>query len=95
MTHFIEYCRVCHAVVSQCRCPAPDKEIRYGLCEKHKHDKSDDEPDAVLPYDIHINNMIFRKGVSLSVLVNSARRWHTKLLKIEKDLHDEKTSNGI
>ena len=32
MGHFIELCKVCRAVISQCRCPAKDKEVKYGLC---------------------------------------------------------------
>jgi hypothetical protein len=30
--HFIERCRHCGGVISQCRCPARDKEVRYGVC---------------------------------------------------------------
>ena len=33
MSHFIEYCKECGNVISQCRCPGPDKEKRYGVCE--------------------------------------------------------------
>lgn len=31
--HYTELCRECGAVISQCRCMSPDKEIRYGLCD--------------------------------------------------------------
>ena len=31
--HFIELCKSCGNVISQCRCPSKDKEVRYGLCE--------------------------------------------------------------
>jgi len=34
--HFICKCRVCKEVVSQCRCPAQDKEERWVVCEKCK-----------------------------------------------------------
>lgn len=32
MSHFIEVCKICETVISQCRCPSPNKEKRYGLC---------------------------------------------------------------
>lgn len=32
MTHFIERCRVCDRVISQCRCPAPNKPVVLGCC---------------------------------------------------------------
>jgi DNA topoisomerase I len=32
--HYTELCRECGAVISQCRCRHPNKEIRYGLCEE-------------------------------------------------------------
>lgn len=32
MEHFIEKCKLCGAVINQCRCPSKDKEIRYGVC---------------------------------------------------------------
>lgn len=31
--HFKEICRVCGALITQCRCPALDKTVRYGICE--------------------------------------------------------------
>lgn len=34
MSHFIELCKICGDVISQCRCPDPRKEKRYGVCEK-------------------------------------------------------------
>jgi len=34
MTHFKELCKICKTVMSQCRCPSPDKEIRYGVCKE-------------------------------------------------------------
>jgi hypothetical protein len=33
MNHFIERCRSCHIVTSQCRCPGPDKDQRFTVCE--------------------------------------------------------------
>lgn len=32
MPHYIEYCKLCQEVISQCRCPSSDKEVRWGLC---------------------------------------------------------------
>ena len=32
--HFIEYCKMCGKVISQCRCMAKDKETLYGICEE-------------------------------------------------------------
>lgn len=32
MSHFIEYCKLCHEVISQCRCPSINKEERWGIC---------------------------------------------------------------
>jgi len=34
MSHYIEYCKECKKVISQCRCPSNDKEVRYGLCKE-------------------------------------------------------------
>ena len=34
MGHFIEVCKSCGDVISQCRCPDPNKEKRYGVCAK-------------------------------------------------------------
>ncbi len=42
MSHFIELCRICGTVISQCRCAGPNKEQRWGICEDcKKMDKSD------------------------------------------------------
>ncbi len=30
--HYIEKCRHCDTVISQCRCPSKDKSIRLGEC---------------------------------------------------------------
>lgn len=35
-THFIEKCRGCNAVLSQCRCADSNKAIRWGICEECK-----------------------------------------------------------
>lgn len=32
--HYIQKCRICGTVISQCRCPSKDKEERWGYCEK-------------------------------------------------------------
>ena len=32
--HFILKCKKCGAVMAQCRCPASNKEVRYGVCVK-------------------------------------------------------------
>lgn len=34
--HFKLICKECQTVISQCRCPAPDKEIRYSICDTCK-----------------------------------------------------------
>lgn len=34
MSHFIEICKECNDVISQCRCPSTDKEKRFSICEK-------------------------------------------------------------
>lgn len=40
MSHFIETCKYCGTIISQCRCPSPDKEKRIGVCGKcHELDK--------------------------------------------------------
>jgi hypothetical protein len=37
--HYQVLCSVCGKVIEQCRCPAPDKPITYGLCEDCKAGK--------------------------------------------------------
>ena len=32
MSHFIEKCKECGITISQCRCPDPNKEVRYSVC---------------------------------------------------------------
>lgn len=32
MSHFIQKCKVCHVVITQCRCPSPDKLVTYVTC---------------------------------------------------------------
>lgn len=34
--HYIERCRYCHDVISQCRCFMPGKEERLGVCNKER-----------------------------------------------------------
>lgn len=34
MKHFVEVCKFCDSVISQCRCPSSDKEKRLGVCDK-------------------------------------------------------------
>lgn len=36
MSHFIEKCHDCKAIISQCKCPSVDKEVRWSVCEKCK-----------------------------------------------------------
>ncbi len=36
MSHFIERCRFCYAVIAQCRCGSLAKEERLGVCETCK-----------------------------------------------------------
>jgi hypothetical protein len=43
MSHFIEKCRECGAVISQCRCPSKDKEVRFGLCDDCKEATNKEE----------------------------------------------------
>ena len=43
MGHYIELCKYCGDVVSQCRCPSKDKEVRYGVCNKCKDKKQPKE----------------------------------------------------
>jgi hypothetical protein len=30
--HYIKLCRVCKAVIEQCRCPAIDKDVQWATC---------------------------------------------------------------
>jgi len=32
MSHFKEVCKYCGTLITQCRCPSKDKEIKYGVC---------------------------------------------------------------
>jgi hypothetical protein len=34
--HFIEKCKECKKIISQCRCPSKDKEERWSLCAECK-----------------------------------------------------------
>ena len=34
MNHYIEICKICKTVVSQCRCPSPNKDKRETVCDK-------------------------------------------------------------
>ena len=36
MGHFKQLCRQCGTLMAQCRCPAPEKTITYGVCETCK-----------------------------------------------------------
>lgn len=36
MNHFIEKCKSCQTVISQCRCADHNKEVQWSLCEKCK-----------------------------------------------------------
>ncbi len=37
--HFIEICKKCEEIISQCRCPSKDKIKRYSLCETCKKEE--------------------------------------------------------
>jgi tartrate dehydratase alpha subunit/fumarate hydratase class I-like protein len=41
--HFIKVCAYCNAVISQCRCPAPEKTKQVGVCTKCWHDRREKE----------------------------------------------------
>jgi hypothetical protein len=34
--HFIIRCQYCNRVISQCRCPDPNKSLTYGVCDTCK-----------------------------------------------------------
>lgn len=34
--HFVIKCKECGAVIAQCRCPDPNKPVKYEVCEKCK-----------------------------------------------------------
>lgn len=50
MSHFIETCKFCGTVISQCRCPSPDKTKRVGVCSKCKESGADSR-NTQLPQD--------------------------------------------
>lgn len=33
MSHFKTLCKLCEDVITQCRCPSPDKFIKYDVCD--------------------------------------------------------------
>jgi hypothetical protein len=43
MSHFIELCKKCGKVISQCRCMAGDKEKRYSVCKECKEKEKENE----------------------------------------------------
>lgn len=43
-THYIEKCRECGVVISQCRCADKDKDVRWGICEECQ-----EELDSLIP----------------------------------------------
>lgn len=48
--HYIEKCRHCSKVISQCRCAARDKTVRLGVCaECAKRITDADDPTPVDP----------------------------------------------
>jgi len=51
MNHFIEKCESCTTVISQCRCPSKDKEVRYSKCEKCKNPTTGTEQKSELTFD--------------------------------------------
>ena len=40
--HYIEYCTECRGMISTCRCPSKDKEVRYGICNNCRKTKDAD-----------------------------------------------------
>jgi hypothetical protein len=36
MSHFIKRCTTCDTIIAQCRCPAPNKKLTYGVCGRCK-----------------------------------------------------------
>jgi hypothetical protein len=62
MSHYIEKCPQCYAVLSQCRCMACDKEERWSLepCEKCKKDNQQLKVGGEV-----IQDMILRKPVQV------------------------------
>lgn len=47
MSHFIETCKYCGTVISQCRCPSPNKEKRVGVCN-NCHELDNDAQNTLL-----------------------------------------------
>jgi hypothetical protein len=47
MGHFIETCKYCDTVISQCRCPSPNKEKRVGVCN-NCHELDNDAQNTLL-----------------------------------------------
>jgi hypothetical protein len=39
--HFVEMCRYCGAVMAQCRCMEPNKQVRWSACEKCRRERED------------------------------------------------------
>lgn len=37
MSHYIVKCKCCDAMISQCRCPAKNREIRFDICSNCKN----------------------------------------------------------
>lgn len=36
MNHYKVVCKQCETIMSQCRCPDPNKKVYYEICEKCK-----------------------------------------------------------
>lgn len=61
MNHFIEKCKSCKIVISQCRCPDPNKEERWSLCKlcgpKVNYEQADEWAHVLLQnWSIHSMN---------------------------------------
>jgi len=43
MSHFIKICEECKDILNQCRCPAKDKNVIYGICSRCRKKKEEQE----------------------------------------------------
>ena len=47
--HYIERCRICHDVISQCKCSSPNRIQIYGICPKCSGKEVPEEPSIWQP----------------------------------------------
>lgn len=77
MNHFIERCKICNTVISQCRCSSPDKEQRWGICDKCKESN---KPESLV---IKNNNKFIEIGDIVDIFFeNNNTIYSAKLLSI-------------